>query len=192
MRESLIIGNPWNVLQASTLQSVFCFFIEFKGFFWCAWRFIASKSAKQKCQAKVPSWQNVKMAERIRIDFGHHHCCSGPCNITEPLHHSEPDKFRYDQLLYPGHTKTVHVLRGFQCTPCGHRYRELWKAFDFAVDNKDFELMHAVEEYFEKDGLAVQQKIQHLCTTAPQHADCIQSQSHLLPTIFERASSSNI
>ena len=102
--------------------------------------------------------QESAMAERITLDFRRIACCSGPCNQTAPLRESEPGQCRWDGLMYAGHTHTLYVLRGYQCSGCNKRYREFWEAFDWAVDNKDFDAMFSIEEHFENDARAISQK----------------------------------
>ena len=60
--------------------------------------------------------------------------------------------------MYAGHTHTLYVLRGYQCSGCNKRYREFWEAFDWAVKNKDFDIMFSIEEHFENDARAISQK----------------------------------
>ena len=98
------------------------------------------------------------MAERITLDFRRIACCSGPCNKTAPLRDSEPGQCRWDGLMYAGHTHTLYVLRGYQCSACYRRYRELLEAFDWAVKIKDFDIMFSIEEHFENDARAISQK----------------------------------
>ena len=109
------------------------------------------------------------MAQRSTLDFRRIACCSGPCNKTAPLRDSEPGECRWDGLMYAGHSHTLYVHRGYQCSACYRRYREFWEAFDWAVEKKDAETMFSIEEWFECDIRAITSKFKFMTPGAMHH-----------------------
>ena len=110
----------------------------------------------------TPASHETPMSTRITLDFRRIACCSGPCNKTAPLRDSEPGEYRWEGLMYAGHTHTLYVLRGYKCSGCNKRYRGQWEAFNWAVRNKKFNAMFEIEELFEHDIRAITSKFKSM------------------------------
>lgn len=147
----------------------------------------------------TPASHETSMSARITLDFRHTACCSGPCNKTAPLRDSEPGQYRWDGLMYAGHSHTLYVVRGYQCSACYRRYREFWEAFDWAVEKKDYETMFSIEEWFECDFRAITSKfksmtpgaVHHLCDSESSDSQPNPSTPPALGTIYEERIKNN-
>tara|TARA_B100001758_G_C18397302_1_gene606767 strand:+ start:1320 stop:1907 length:588 start_codon:yes stop_codon:yes gene_type:complete len=141
----------------------------------------------------TPASDDTPMATRLTLDFRRMACCSGPCNKTAPLRDSEPGQYRWDGLMYAGHSRTLYVVRGYQCSACYRRYREFWEAFDWAVEKKDTETMFSIEEWFECDIRAITSKfksitpgaLHYLCDSESSDSQRNPSTPPALGTIYE-------
>lgn len=141
----------------------------------------------------TPASHETPMSTRITLDFRRIACCSGPCNKTAPLRDEEPGQYRWDGLMYAGHSHTLYVVRGYQCSACYRRYREFWEAFDWAVEKKDSETMFLIEEWFECDIRAITSKfksmtpgaLHYLCDSESSDSQRSPSTPPALGTIYE-------